>query len=459
MGNIQGRRACYSCKLTSGAIIRKLLSDRRRLGTPAWNAWQGWLAKNHKQFRQQFYQELEDRRQKVHNALKALPRQLPNARKEAHYCFSFYFPCDLARLSVTGLEHTGLQLTLDNGKQNLLCLSGIPHKSGACKPVFEARYTDWARGLPNIYHSFRLEILPDPRDLWLDLPSDKHIEYWRKDQDWQMLEYGDSRLFAASIRGRSHAHTGKPRDDAFGLACQKGWLMLAVADGAGSAEYSRKGAEIACDVALDSCKNMLDRSRDLEDIFTHPLPENWQVMAKKHAYTLLAGAAFEAHKAIRREAENRARGVNSYASTLMLAVVRKFPPGWVVLSFQVGDGAMAMFCNGQAELLAQPDEGEYGGQTRFITMAEIFEPYELMRRVRVDVAPHFEEILMMTDGISDCRFPSQEAMRNQDLWHELRMEIDKKLDNAAWEAALVEWLNFWSKGSHDDRTIAIMQAG
>ena len=61
-------------------------------------------------------------------------------------------------------------------------------------------------------------------------------------------------IIAASKRGRAHAHSGTFRDDDFSIQFNEstGWYMIAVADGAGSAQYAREGARIACDTAIGS---------------------------------------------------------------------------------------------------------------------------------------------------------------------------------------------------------------
>ena len=66
-------------------------------------------------------------------------------------------------------------------------------------------------------------------------------------------------VIAASVRWRSHANVGKPRDDAFHFAFDKnsGWNFVAVADGAGSAKYSRKGSELATQTVVKELQEKL----------------------------------------------------------------------------------------------------------------------------------------------------------------------------------------------------------
>lgn len=71
-------------------------------------------------------------------------------------------------------------------------------------------------------------------------------------------------IVAASKRGRSHAQEGKPRDDHFKMShMDNGWYIMAVADGAGSAKYSREGSRIACEEVTNYCMAQLANSKDL----------------------------------------------------------------------------------------------------------------------------------------------------------------------------------------------------
>ncbi len=71
-------------------------------------------------------------------------------------------------------------------------------------------------------------------------------------------------MVAASQRGRSHAIEGKPRDDDFALYFdeESEWYVMIVADGAGSAKYSRKGSQIACNTVMSVCKEKLLARKD-----------------------------------------------------------------------------------------------------------------------------------------------------------------------------------------------------
>ncbi len=52
-----------------------------------------------------------------------------------------------------------------------------------------------------------------------------------------------------------------------------------------------------------------------------------------------------------------------------------------------------------------PDEGEFAGQTRFLTMSDIFKDAQsVMSRLRFSIEEDFTALLLMTDGVSDPMF-------------------------------------------------------
>ncbi|MDE5808360.1 MAG: protein phosphatase 2C domain-containing protein [Muribaculaceae bacterium] len=120
---------------------------------------------------------------------------------------------------------------------------------------------------------------------------------------------------------------------------------------------------------------------------------------------IIYNGAVKAHEAIKRVSKaNEETKLKDFATTLMFAICKKYDFGWFIASFWVGDGAMCLFDKEAktAKLLGTPDEGEFSGQTRFLTMPEIFhDPDIVSKRFRFTVVPDFTALFMMTDGVSD----------------------------------------------------------
>ena len=70
----------------------------------------------------------------------------------------------------------------------------------------------------------------------------------------------------------------------------------------------------------------------------------------------------------------------------------------------------------------------------------------------------------MSDGVSDPKFETDANLNNPDkwdaLWNDLRENgVELTDDNETSKIQLLDWLDFWAPGNHDDRTIAILYEG
>ena len=318
---------------------------------------------------------------------------------------------------------------------------------------------------------------PDPKTLWKDIPTPRDTVYYKEDSQMQYVKVEEKDgvpckdIVAASQRGRSHAHEGKPRDDHFLLHyCDKtAWYIIAVADGAGSAKYSREGSKIACETAVAHCKAALADSSEFENVIRQFADNAESHEARKlvgdEIYRIVGNAALKAHNAIKKEAEQKEDAkLKDYATTLLLAICKRFEFGWAVASFWVGDGAMCIYDaeKHSADMLGMPDEGEFAGQTRFLTMPDIFaDTASFYKRLRFKIYPDFTALMLMTDGVSDPKFETDANLQNPEKWDALWKDlaengVELTDDNEKSKEQLLNWLNFWDRGNHDDRTIAIL---
>ncbi|WP_413204210.1 protein phosphatase 2C domain-containing protein [Rhodospirillum sp. A1_3_36] len=314
-----------------------------------------------------------------------------------------------------------------------------------------------------------LAVIPDPKSLWVTKDSDRSDPYWKPDEAFDRKE-GDLLCVAASKRGRSHAKDGTFRDDDFGLweSGPEGWHIAVVADGAGSAKYSRRGSKIAVDRVLGELPKLLQDhlTEHLEKLIPAHLQgnEDASLGIKGQLYLSLATVAFNAAKAIEEEAAVKAEKASAFSTTLIIGVVRKVPEGWFIAGFSVGDGGAAVFNvqDGSLTPLTQPDSGEFAGQTRFLQKSEFSGGFEdVVKRIFFDVREEFTAVTLMTDGISDPKFPTDVAFadpaRWMDFWNDdLTEAVNFSRENEDMERQILEWLDFWSPGNHDDRTIAVL---
>ncbi|WP_300939066.1 PP2C family serine/threonine-protein phosphatase [Bacteroides acidifaciens] len=399
---------------------------------------------------------------------------------------------------VVGLEQDihGLQLMVAPDKHSF-AITGTPtlehfRKDGATAlSTFELTLKYHFSGMempaerPVLERKVQFVINQDPRKLWRDIPVDweNMTEPKYKKDDIQIdyvkveaLSDGTPQkdIVAASKRGRSHAQEGKPRDDHFKMShMDNGWYIMAVADGAGSAKYSREGSRIVCEEVTNYCMAQLANSKDFESAvkqYNEHKTESESDARKAvgdYIYKIVGTAAFKAHKSINAEAAIKKLPAKQYATTLLLAICKKFEFGWFIATFWVGDGVICLY-NKQAhtaEVLGVPDEGEYAGQTRFLTMPEIFkDATSLYQRLRFRIVDDFTALFLMSDGVSDPKFETDANLNNPDKWDALWTDLKENGveltdDNEETKNQLLAWLDFWSPGNHDDRTIAILYEG
>lgn len=248
---------------------------------------------------------------------------------------------------------------------------------------------------------------------------------------------------AAMRRGRRHAHTGAWSDDAFFASLSSHRGVLVVADGAGSAAWSRLGSAIAVDVAGESLRNAPDVSAEA----MHQAVER-AVLALRSVATALEVAPRELR-------------------TTLLAVAWE-PDGTRhrLVTTQVGDGSLVLaHADGTINRPAAGDGGEWSGEVHCFVPDD-----ETMTRARaatvVHDVPDLAALLLVTDGIDDpCYpFPRFAGPILGQLLHGttapltglgVQANAPSVITDADPAAALHAWLGFEKRGENDDRTLAV----
>lgn len=443
----------------------------------------------------QYNKHLMDEILMTENKVNGIALNLPNASENKPYEQTIDFgDTKIAIERVDGLsaETHGLNVTVCDDKKSFKIagtpdLNPIRNAGTEIESTFELTVFYKYEGLclppkkPLLERKLQLVINQDPRYLWKNIPVDwekmPDPKYEKEDADCQYVTVKalpdgtpQKDIVAASKRGRSHAQEGKPRDDDFQLYHdeQTNWYVIAVADGAGSAKFSREGSRLACNVTVEVCKKALSNCEKFEENINlwhiDQKSEDAGKLVSTDIYNILGKAAHKAHLEINAEAAREKNRPKDYATTLLLAICKKFDFGWFIASFWVGDGAMCLYDkeNHTSVLLGTPDEGEYGGQTRFLTMPEIFaNPTDFFSRLKCRIVPDFTALFLMSDGVSDPKFETDVNLNSTEkwdaLWDDLKDNgVELTDDNEAAKEQLLNWLDFWAPGNHDDRTIAIL---
>lgn len=354
---------------------------------------------------------------------------------------------------------SGLSLTADRR------LRGTPSLTGSLQ-LTVVGFND--EGIPALQLQLRLALIPSSRDLWKNNLSDPNALYAKADEEIDRLPVGDGwHMAMGSQRGRSHAHRGGQRDDHGVIArAASGWNVLIVGDGAGSCEFSRQGSLLATTVARDSLLGSLDGNDEvsleaavlawLEGDDHSRMPQELLVPLQSTVIT----AVHAGHRAISQEAAASGHSIKAFSTTLLLAIHKETPRGHVVVTFGIGDGAIAALTSGrQAQMLNTADSGQHAGQTRFLDAPLFQESQGLYRRVTVKLYETLDALVLATDGVTDPKFSSDNDMHDAESWWSLYDELapalvkpDKKTDLDP----LLDYLNFFVERHHDDRTLAVL---
>jgi serine/threonine protein phosphatase PrpC len=194
--------------------------------------------------------------------------------------------------------------------------------------------------------------------------TSKQISHWR--------------VVAASVCGTSHIRNQQLCQDAHQWQLLPGnVLVIAAADGAGSASQGKVGAMVAVETAIENLA--------LQEISRDSLGDDAIVQ------TLLYDALIAAKKAVEHEALACRKQPQDLATTLIIMLATPD----MVAAAQIGDG-LAVAKNNQGNLLAltRPDNGEHINETTFLTSPDALNTAQI-RLWRESI----KNIAVLTDGL------------------------------------------------------------
>jgi len=182
----------------------------------------------------------------------------------------------------------------------------------------------------------------------------------------------------ASVRGTAHCNNATPCQDAFASVeierPHGSTLILACADGAGSASRADHGAQWACDTLVGEVADYISSGRRTSDI-TSAIVDHWFL---------------NVHRALVDQATQLDCEPRELACTLLGAVIE--PDAAVFM--QIGDGAIVIAQGMDYAPVFWPQSGEYANTTYFIS------EHEALTRVQWRlVQTPIDEIGLLTDGL------------------------------------------------------------
>lgn len=255
-------------------------------------------------------------------------------------------------------------------------------------------------------------------------------------------------LVLGARRGKLHAHRGDHREDAGQLLHFAGGWCAAVADGAGSATYSRIGSALATFVFAHEVREALQHGRASADALEGAMQHAaTQVNARQRDFAARAGIA-----------------LRDLRTTLLVATLH----AGRLAAMQVGDGAMTMrHRTGDVSHPYAAATGDFSGEvTHFLPDDGAVDV--LLASLTTLPATDIEMVLMASDGVEDPWYPF--TRHASTLMTTLATGVDNQTVLPpgvvpSWRAsvlhapdavhAMMEWLAFEKRGENDDRTLCV----
>jgi hypothetical protein len=239
-------------------------------------------------------------------------------------------------------------------------------------------------------------------------------------------------IVAASVTGEAHLKQGKGNEDAFCLVSRlDGSLVLAVADGAGSASCGAEGAALATTFAV----------KFLSEIELPTTEESWQ--------TLLLEAPEHVHNRLEIHAIKQEKDIKDFACTLLVAVLTSS----CIAALQIGDGAIVGVNDEAITRLTRAAHGEYASETVFVTSRDYLEHCSCA----VMPSENFTGLALLTDGLEPVALNLQTHEPFAPFFTPLFRFACNEKEPYEKSQALSEFLasQRMSQRTHDDKTLVL----
>ena len=193
---------------------------------------------------------------------------------------------------------------------------------------------------------------------------------------------GAWKLVAVSVTGKAHRAREQGNEDAIHCTrLEDGTLLLALADGAGSASNAAEGSRLAVDVALESLCRQLEAGFPGDGVSSRG-------EALRLALSEVRTAVATRLREFRTSDRRRARDL---ASTLLLAILSED----ALAVLQVGDGAIVARDGKGWRRITAPLKGTHAGETIFATSRGAY------RQAEVECVPveGVSALALLSDGL------------------------------------------------------------
>lgn len=234
----------------------------------------------------------------------------------------------------------------------------------------------------------------------------------------------------AAVQGRGHAKKNIPCQDKVSRLEKNGVHVIALADGAGSANFSHFGAECVVNRISEFIS---------ENFFAIIACEDGKTVTQKIFSTLLRDL----------ESESQIRGceLKDLASTILLAAVG----GEKFFLAHLGDGVIGYLRADGLKIASEPDNGEFSNETVFVTSENAAERLKIFRGDIKSISG----FVLMSDGTEQSLFDKRNrslAPAIKRLMHRTSL-IDAEILTPQLEDALKSVI---AQKTQDDCSIALL---
>ena len=232
-----------------------------------------------------------------------------------------------------------------------------------------------------------------------------------------------------TVKGSLHINNGLPCQDKTYYLKNNGLNIMVLADGAGSAKYSDKGAR----EVVKATANFLNEN--FEKIYkTRNNKKN-----KVHLIEFL-------HKKIL-SIKLKKHDIKDYASTLLFLATYKNK----YLVGHLGDGAIAIKREKKISLLSHPENGESENETFFYTSINASDKLRIKRgKINKNVS-----FALMSDGTYDCVYDKKSKKFTNALYRFIEWTQSEN-ENDVTKAIKSNILNHFYEKTLDDISLAIL---
>ena len=235
-------------------------------------------------------------------------------------------------------------------------------------------------------------------------------------------------LSGASVAGESHSKKGIPCQDHFEIVNHNDKIISVVCDGAGSAKYAQKGANLFSKYISEELKNIP---------FNEPIES-----LEKSLFNALVVAREKAVYELYKTGNDK----KDFATTLCAFVL--FPDHYGII--HIGDGAVVAEFDEELKVISSPKNGSYANETFFITENHWYRNIRIITKKNSSLTG----IALMTDGMTPALVDSsknESAAAVKMIFNGFR---DKQCDTQRLKQ-LLKSKEFGSRSS-DDKTLVIL---